>query len=467
MANVPIPIVGSSNQGRVSKIESQRAVNWYPVIPEKEGQKPSLRTRPGLLAHCTLPRTPIRGMHVYNDRAFAVAGPRIYEIYTDGTYKEWGKINTTTGKVTMASLLNIIVIGDGTGYFALNLTSGLVAKITGAPRGRFCRFFNQRILFQELDSGRVYYSELNDATDVPALNFFTAEGLPDQIEAIETTEDQIWLVGADSTEPWYDSGDADNPFQRIGGGVVYSGTRSGDTVLRLDNSIWWVEKDKEGQGIVRRTQGFNPVRVSTSAVERFTATATNLSAYSYQEDGHSFYVLNADEGTWAFDVKTREWHERAWLNAATGIQERARPEIHIFALGLHLVSDYATGKIYKQSLAYLSDDGQEIRRTRITPHMDMAGRNILLDELYLDFATGQGLVTGQGSDPKVMLRYSTDGVTFSNELSAPLGKMGEYGTRVRFHRLGLGRDWTLEISVSDPVVSELMGAEARVRIGRR
>src|SRR5690606_16378812 len=110
----------------------------------------------------------------------------------NGSYREWGKVNSVRGRVGMASLLSVIVIGDGAGYYALDLTAETVTSIADAPRGRFPVFFNQRIIYQG-ENGQVYYSELNDPTDIPGLNLFTAESLPDEIVAITTTEDQIWL----------------------------------------------------------------------------------------------------------------------------------------------------------------------------------------------------------------------------------------------------------------------------------
>jgi hypothetical protein len=462
-----LALVGPSNQGITPKVESQRSINWYPVKPERKDERPHLRGRPGLSLLATLAKSPIRGALDYGDRFFCVAGSTIYEVFANGGVSSWGTIASVEGKVTMARLTDSIIIGDGTQFYCLNLPSSNLSVITDAPRGRFCVFFNQRILYQG-EGGQVFYSELNNPTNIPGLNFFTAESLPDEIVAITTSEDSILLHGADSTEPWYDSGDVDNPFQRIQGGTMYSGCGWPDTALRLDNSAWWVEKDKDGAGIVRRTQGATPIRVSTSAVERFLRTASNVSAHSYQEDGHTFYVLNADEGSWAYDLKTQEWSERAWLNPASGQQERARPECHAYALGGHVVTDYENGKVYLQSLDYLSDAGQEIKRTRITPHSDQDGRAIIIDELFLDFATGVGLDgTQQGTDPQAMLRVSKDGATFGIERWASMGKIGEYGKRVRFHRLGRGTDWLLEITVSDPVVTALMGGDVKARVGRR
>jgi hypothetical protein len=463
-----LSLVGPSNEGVTSKVESQRSINWFPVKPEREGERPHLRGTPGHDLLVTIPRTKHRGVLVTDGRPFFVTGSRVYEVYSNGTYREWGRIGSVEGKVTMARLLDIIVIGDGSGYYALDLAAATCEPIVDAPRGRFCVFFNQRILYQG-ENGQMFYSELNDATNIPGLNFFTAESLPDDIVAVTTAEELIYLHGAESTEPWYDSGDVDNPFARVSGGVVHSGCAFPDTALRLDNSSWWVEKDKDGQGIVRRLQGSTPLRVSTSAVERWISRQTELSAFTYQEEGHTFFCLNGDVGpARCFDLKTQEWHERAWLNPNTGEQERQRAEFHLYAFGSNLVADYENGKIYRQSLEYHSDNGQEIRRTRVSQHQNQDGKQIIVDELFLEFATGVGLDgSGQGTDPQVMLRVAKDGGAYGREKWASLGGIGQYKQRVRFWRLGKGTDFLLEISVSDPVVSALMGGDVVARPGRR
>lgn len=476
---VRIPVVGpsSTNAGRVfanDRLYSQvdihpdRSINLFPVKPENEGEPWILRSRPGLELHTTLPRSPIRGRLVHDGRYFCVAGPRVYEVYENGDYRDWGAITSLRGKVTMASLLSIIVIGDGKRYYAFDLTAGTVSQIADAPRGRFCVFFNQRILYQG-ENGQVFYSELNDATNIPGANFFTAESLPDEIEAITTTEDQVWLHGSNSTEAWYDSGDTDNPFQRIPGGVIRNGCLSADTALALDNGIWWVGQDEFGKGIVWRANGFTPQRVSTSAVERFTATATNLSAYAYQEEGHTFYVLNADEGTWCHDLKTQEWHERAWQNRNSGFAERQRVETCAFCFGIHMVTDYTNGRVYRQTLDYHADDGQEIVKTRVFSGYERLGHNAIIDELFVDMVAGAGLdgSPDTGLDPHVMLRVAPDGDLFGTEMQQPMGRIGAGDTQVRFFNLGVGRDWVFELSVSDPVITAITGAAAVVREGRR
>jgi len=86
--------------------------------------------------------------------------------------------------------------------------------------------------------------------------------------------------------------------------------------------------------------------------------------------------------------------------------------------------------------------------------------------LQLDCQTGVGLVTGQGSDPEVMLRWSDDGGhTWSNEHWRKMGAIGQYGYRTYWQRLGMTmklRDRVYEVSGTDPVKIAIMGAELQV-----
>jgi hypothetical protein len=77
---------------------------------------------------------------------------------------------------------------------------------------------------------------------------------------------------------------------------------------------------------------------------------------------------------------------------------------------------------------------------------------LFLDRIELLIQAGQGLVTGQGSDPVVAIWFSRDGgVTWGNGYTLNPGKIGETSKRTYLNRLGRGRNWACKIRVSDPV----------------
>jgi hypothetical protein len=136
--------------------------------------------------------------------------------------------------------------------------------------------------------------------------------------------------------------------------------------------------------------------------------------------------------------------------------------------GKIIVGDYINGKLYELDLNTYKDDGDVQRWLRSWRALQTGQNNLnrtAQHALQLDCESGVGLVTGQGSDPQVMLRWSDDGGhIWSNEHWRSMGKIGETGRRVIWRRLGMTerlRDRVYELSGTDPVKIAIMGAELR------
>ena len=131
-----------------------------------------------------------------------------------------------------------------------------------------------------------------------------------------------------------------------------------------------------------------------------------------------------------------------------------------------IVGDYQNGNIYAFDLDTYADNGQIQKWLRSWRALPTGQNNLKRTAQYsmqIDIESGVGLSTGQGSDPEVMLRWSDDGGhTWSNYRTSSVGKIGEYGHRVWFRRLGMTmklRDRVYELSMTDPVKTAIMGAE--------
>lgn len=82
------------------------------------------------------------------------------------------------------------------------------------------------------------------------------------------------------------------------------------------------------------------------------------------------------------------------------------------------------------------------------------------------YLTTTAYTAAPGYDPQVMLRWSDDGGhTWSNEHWRSMGKIGQYGYRTYWRRLGMTlkiRDRVYEVSGTDPVKLAIMGAELQI-----
>ena len=187
-------------------------------------------------------------------------------------------------------------------------------------------------VFNEPDSQKFWVTQLLDGTSVDPLDFASAEGSPDGIVGLIVDHREVWLLGTNSVEVWYDAGLLDFPLQRIQGAFNEIGCVAPYSIAKLDNGIFWLGQDARGQGIVYRANGYTGQRISTHAVEWQIQQYGNLSdaiAYTYQQDGHSFYVLifPSANTTWVYDVATQAWHERAGWNNGSWTRHRSNCQV--------------------------------------------------------------------------------------------------------------------------------------------
>lgn len=106
------------------------------------------------------------------------------------------------------------------------------------------------------------------------------------------------------------------------------------------------------------------------------------------------------------------------------------------------------------------------RRLRRAPHLSAEQVWMFYSQLQLDFESGVGLTTGQGSDPVIELRWSDDGGhTWSNSHQLSIGRMGQYKFRTILRRLGRSRDRVFEVNATDPVKLNLLGAYVQLEKG--
>jgi hypothetical protein len=460
-----IPIVGPSYQMEAVSFDAQRCVNLYAIASESGTSKSvaALRSVSGLLEFATIGGGPIRGGIESSNRAFFVSGTQFYELFEDGTSTLRGTLLTATARCQLEENPTQIMIIDNMYGYIFNKTTNTFTKITDVnfPIPSSLTFQDGYFGVTKADSAEWYVSSLNDGLTWAALDFTTVEGSPDNLVAIKSDKSNIWAFGTKSTEVYQNTGALAFPFQKIIGAYIETGAAAKDTIKTLNNTLYWLGSDENGDKIVWRAEGYNAVRVSTQAIEKKISEGNNIGdsyAWVYHERGHAFYVLQIKglNTTLVMDVATNLWHERVYRNPQTGAEEQHRGACHVFFDTIHLVGDRETNQIFRMSLEIYDDNGNPMVKERITPHYAQEKRMITHAQLELDMEVGVGLQSGQGSNPQVMLQYSDDGGhTWSSELYKDLGAVGKYRTRVKWNKLGQSRDRVYKVRVSDPVFVQI------------
>lgn len=471
-------ILGSAYVARSVNAADNRMVNLFPeLIPEGGKESGFLNRAPGLKLEQSVGLGPIRALWAHQTNGsdfYVVSGTEVFKLTgLTATPVKLGNVSGT-GPVSIADNGTQIFFACNGPSYIYNETTNVFAQITDPdfPGAVTVGYLDGYFVFNEPDSQRVWVTSLLDGLSVDPLDFASAEGSPDGLVSLIVDHREAWLFGSDSVEVWYDAGNADFPLARIQGAFNEIGCVAAYSVAKLDNGLFWLGTDARGQGIVYRANGYTGVRVSTHAIEYAIAQYGNISdalAYTYQQEGHSFYVLifPTANATWVYDVSTQMWHERAGF--VNGAFTRHRSNCQCNFEGNTIVGDFENGNIYTFDLDVYADNSQPQKWLRSWRALAPGQNNLKRTShhsLQLDAETGVGLVVGQGNQPEAMLRWSDDGGhTWSNEHWQLMGAIGQYGYRTIWRRLGMTlklRDRVYEVSGTDPVKIAIMGAELYV-----
>lgn len=465
------PILGSTYVARSVNAADNRLVNLFPEITPEAGKEAAFLMRsPGMRKLAEIGFGPIRGLWQLGDYLYVVSGNTLYKVTNTYTATALGTI-ANTGPVSMSDNGTQIFIAANPQGYIYNTGTNVFQQITDPdfPGAVTVGYLDGYFVFNEPNSQRIWITSLLDGTTVDPLDFASAEGSPDGVVGIIIDHRELWVFGTNSVEVWYDAGLLDFPLQRIQGAFNELGCAAAYSIAKMDNGIFWLGQDARGHGIVYRANGYTGQRISSHAVEWQIQQYSDISdaiGYTYQQDGHSFYVLifPSANTTWVYDASTQAWHERAgWKN---GEWTRHRSNCQVFFNNTVVIGDYEDGRIYAFDLDYYQDDDavqRWYRSWRALPSGQNNLKRTTQHMLQLDCETGVGINNGQGSDPEVMLRWSDDGGhTWSYEHWAKMGKIGQFGYRTLWRRLGMTtkiRDRVYEVSGTDPIKLAIMGAE--------
>jgi hypothetical protein len=355
------PILGGTYVARSVNAADSRMVNIFPEVIPEGGKEPGfLQRAPGLKLLRTVGKGPIRGMWRIDQFGYIVSGTEVFRFDKGNNVQFLGNV-TGTGPVSMADNGFQLFIACNGPSFIYNLTNSSFVQITDPdfPGAVSVGYLDGYFVFNEPDSQRIWVTAVLDGASIDPLDFASAEASPDRAVALLVDHKEVWIFGDNSVEVWYNSGAADYPLTPIQGAFNELGCVAPYSVAKLDNGIFWLGADARGQGMVYRATGYQAVRVSTHAVEWHIQRYGNLSnalAYTYQQDGHSFYVLIFPEAntTWVFDVATGLWHERAgWVN---GLFTRHRSNCQMSFNNEIVVGDFENGNIYALDLDVYRDN---------------------------------------------------------------------------------------------------------------
>jgi hypothetical protein len=474
--------IGPAYTTRARRFDAQRTVNMYlelDALGAGKGNEPAvLISTPGLEYLQTIGAGPIRATYTASnqDLTYVVSGNEVYQLSGANATPVAivGNLNTSVGAISIKDNGIQVLLVDGTnGYYITIGTQTL--NVINDPNfypSSTVTYQDGYFILNENGTNRYFISDLFSIDFLP-LNQAAKAGNPDILVACISNNRELYLLGANTTEIWYNAGQsATTPFQRQDGRFSQVGCVAPASVQVLSETFFWLGTNAQGGGIVYMLQNAMPTRISTHAIEFIIQQVGNLQlavAYSYQQEGHYFYCINLPglNTTLVYDISCQQWHER---QDGMG-SERHYAQTHCVLNDDHIVGDYRNGNIYRYNLDVHTDNNEPVLRLRQSPHLSDSLDNLFMRLFEVDLEFGVGVVnngtnTANAVTPRMMLQISKDGgYTWLNPIYGQMGKIGTYLTRCRWQRLGYGRDLVFRVFCSDPVKVTMLSAYLDVEKG--
>ncbi len=345
-----------------------------------------------------------------------------------------------------------------------------IASSTAFPQntGSCCFLAGYFVVPDPTVAGRFRWCTAYDGTAWDPLDYATAESSPDPLRCTFAARGELMLFGTRSVEFWATqaTGTGLQPFTKIQGTTLDWGTDAINTVRTINGTVAFLGRNQQGERQVVQLGGYQAQVISTPDIDaRIAADAAPdaANALVLTIGGHTFYQLNLSTESWRYDAtESMKVGSPVW-NRVTTAGSRHAGNYSVAVFGRYVVSDYRDQRFYYVDSGTYTDDTDVITREMVSKHVSNP-EQFTVDELFIDFEVGSALVSGQGSNPQVMLQWSKDGGrTWGNEVWQTLGVQGAYRTRAKWYALGRANDWMFRLRMTDPVKLVPVYSAMRIR----
>ena len=298
-----------------------------------------------------------------------------------------------------------------------------------------------------------------DTVEYAKYGFITySEWCPDNTIALCSNGSKLYTFGERSWQVFSYNDDKNNPFSSPDNAAGNIGIKAPNSLAMLGNTVLWLGSSDIGDNGIFCITDTEIKRISTQDIEReITQIVNPENAYSsiWQEHQHVFYSITFEDSkkTFVYDINEDAWHYRASYDDKNHLTFWRYNHV-TFAYGKQYVGT-KDALCYMDENCYTEHDGRVMLKMRRGGVLTSVDCPFYIDSAELIVNNGQHSFNDQYGDlelnPRVSIRYSWDGATFSDYEDYYLGKIGRYDYSTTIWHCGMGKYFTLEISTTEPV----------------
>jgi len=472
---IPINLIGGDYEHKSRPLSNQVTRNFWPQKQQNaKVQSPYiLQSFYGLIpwAPANMPTaTAGRGLFVNKGVLYRVADTNLYSVDLNGVHTKLGQVPGSGRCIFDAVDKQLVAVANRAAFcYNAGAVNPTVAQITdpniGTPLG--CTSINSQMIYDSNGgiSQLFNVSNVGDPTTINGLNFASAESDSSALIRAYAYKQVANMFKGDSNELWWNSGQGNPPFDRIQGGIVNVGLGAAYSIAQTPDFLFYFGNDKQVHTLTGGT-GAVDTPISTPAMAKqfqdYAVTADAIS-WTMELEGQWFYVITfpTQNITWCYPVGGE------WFQWGSGLTGRIQGNDFADCYGLKIVEDYQSGKLFLLDAQTYTDNGNPIIRVRDSGPiygelLKAPGKEFEIQRIEIILESGNGLVTGQGSMPKLGIQMSRDGgKTFGTQRLINAGQTGQEVT-VSTGSFGRFKNCVVRLTCSDPIYWSIYAANAYV-----
>lgn len=362
-------------------------------------------------------------------RPYFVIGTQLVRVNADGNLEALGVVAGSAECIFSSGQIDLVVIVKGGNGYTYNLDSGF-SQITDSAffPSVSVAFIDGRHVYIPSDGEPAFYSEVDQAGVIDG--FVDAEELPDINKAVINIQNQCYILGTDSTQPFRGTSDVNTPLIPRGGGRVDVGFKSG--LIKYSNTFAFIGKLRDQSFAVYAMGSGKEIKISNSAIAELINSYTDSELESIRAD--RFTHKDVEFVCWHLPNETIAFTGGNWVfldsllngDRTSGWSARGI----CFADNRYYCGSRSDAKIGNLTLDP-SEYGEDVEYQLQSFIRSQKDSNFSVKSMELNARTGQDNTT-------VGLSLSRDARLFSDFHYRTMHDMGEYNHRVRWAG-GLGR----------------------------
>lgn len=440
-----IPIVSGIYTDAAGDFRVAYPRNLVPVFKDTGIGSGYLRSADGISSIATGPGTGRGGIN-WNGALYRVMGDQLVRINAAGAVDVIGYVGSDGRRCRFDYSFDRLGICSGRRLFYFN--GSTLIPVTDQNVGAVLDVLWIDGYFLTTDGDYVVATELSDPTTALPTKYGGSEADPDPIVALRKVRNEAHFVNRYTIEVYENVGGSGFPFARIQSAIYDRGAVGRDMVANFMGTLVFVGSRRNEPPAVWMLVNGDTKPMSTAEVDTVLK--------SYGEDVLSRCTM---------DVRTEEKRDTLLIHlpdqtlALDGAMSEAAGVPIWYALG----SGIGQAQYRAQGLVWCDDRwtfddpqssavGTYVRGTDrhfgsaigwefSTQALYAENRNAIVHTLELVALPGRAAL---GADPVAWHSYSRDGVAFSQERPARLGKQGEYATNTQWRKCGFSRNWRVE-----------------------